>query len=185
MNEALKTAISRVPDWQTMEPVDLRVALTEVNRIPKPETQRVWSIAGIAKLFGIAVAETIYGALNRPVAEGGAPGIAARFAATGLDATDPQWLATADALIAGPLADMDAETQQALKWIGHNETVLWTDALTEKQVSDAMQSILDESRMVNATALFTERMILAGDSSKKAAAEVWDQAWIDAEVLSQ
>lgn len=171
----LSDTIETIDGWGTKSPAQLLSALTEITHPKKREAERVWSIAGIAKEFGTTVAETIYGG----IAGAGMTGIAARFAATGLDATDPQWLAVADALIAGPLASLSAETQQALKWIGHSTVQLWADPLSEAEVSAAKAELVGRDRMVNATGFFAERMTEGGD-----AAAVWAQAWVDAETPS-
>ena len=174
MTQQLNAAIQSVPGWQTLSAADLLTAITETTYRKKPPAERVWSIAGVAKDFGTTVAETIYAAL----VASGLNGIAARFAATGLDATDPQWLANADALIAGPLAGLPVETQLGLKYIAHDAVTLFSDAVTEQEVADAKQSMIDEIRAINAKALFSERMTPNGDANA-----VWSQAWIDAEAV--
>lgn len=137
--EALRNAIQQVDGWKTKTAAELLAAITVTNYVKKPTDQRVWSISGIAKDFGTAVAEAIYAAL----VASSLPGIAARFAATGLDTTDPQWLANADALIAGPLSGLDPSIQASLKWIGHNAVVLYSEAVTEQQVAAAKSQLIE------------------------------------------
>lgn len=139
MSEQLRSAIQQVAGWQKMTPAELSAALTAISRTKKPESERVWSIAGIARVFSMELAEGIYQAL----VAAGSPGIAARFAATGLDATDPQWQATADALITGPLKKLKPETQQALKYIGFRSHQIWTDPLTAADVATAKQQLIN------------------------------------------
>ena len=150
---ALQNAIQQIPDWRTLSAADLHSQLTTPQRKPKPENARVWSAAGIAEAYGVFVAETIFAALE----SSGLKAIANRFAGIGLKTTDPQWLANADAIIASgalsqphpvtgePIAD--AETQEALKFIGFEDaTTLWTDPLTEPEAEAARQAILNEEQ---------------------------------------
>lgn len=139
MNDALRNAVQQVDSWKSKTAAELLTAITATNYIKKPADQRVWSIAGIAKDFGTTVAEAIYAAL----VASSLPGIAARFAATGLDTTEPEWLAKADALIAGPLSGLDPAVQASLKWIGHNAVVLYSGAVTEQQVADAKAQLVE------------------------------------------
>lgn len=139
MSETLRNAIQQVDGWKTKTAAELLAAITATNYVKKPTEQRVWSIAGIAKDFGTAVAEAIYAAL----VASSLPGIGARFAATGLDTTDPQWLTNADALIAGPLSGLDPAVQASLKWIGHNAVVLYSESATEQQVADAKAQLVE------------------------------------------
>lgn len=137
MNEALRQAVQQVADWQNKTPEALLAEVTAISYVKKSVDQRVWSIAGIAKEFGTTIAETIYAA----IAGAGLTGLAARFAAAGLDATDPQWLTTADALIAGPLSGLPAETKEAIKYIGHNAVKLYGGTATAQDVATAKTQV--------------------------------------------
>ncbi|QDV40872.1 hypothetical protein Enr13x_07080 [Stieleria neptunia] len=139
MSKSLKTAIQSVPDWRSMTPADLLAALNAVKHEKKPESDRRWSIAGISRVFGAEVGEAVYQA----ILAAGLTGNAARFAALGLDATDPQWLAMADQLIAAPeLAKLPDATKQQLKWIGHTESRLWSDPITRDDVQTAQADLI-------------------------------------------
>jgi len=140
MNQALQNAISQVADWKNKTAAELRTAIAEIQRTPRRPSERVYSVAGIAKEFGVPAAETIYAALQAA----GMNAIAARFAAAGLDTTDPQWLANAEALIAGgALNAISAGNQQGLKWIGYNSAALYAEATTDQEVTDAKQTLLN------------------------------------------
>lgn len=139
MSEALRFAIQQIDGWKIKSAAEILSEITAINYVKKPLDQRVWSIAGIAKDFGTVVAEAIYAALITS----SLPGIAARFAATGLDTTDPQWLANADALISGPLSGLDPAVQTSLKWIGHNAVILYGEPVTEQQVADAKAQLVE------------------------------------------
>uniref|UniRef100_UPI003565CD9C hypothetical protein n=1 Tax=Stieleria sp. TaxID=2795976 RepID=UPI003565CD9C len=87
-------------------------------------------------------------AVYQAILAAGLTGNAARFAALGLDATDPQWLAMADQLIvATELAAIPEPTKQQLKWIGHQETRLWSDPVTLDEIKTSkVELIASEDR---------------------------------------
>ena len=168
MSEELRAAILQVTDWQAMSAAELLTAITEIRRSSKTDPR--YNIQDIAREFSMTEGEAIFAALSAV-----APGMSQAFTGQGIDASNPQWLAMADQLIAGPLSGLDSETQQALKYVGFDSAKLYDQPVTESEVATAKQAIIDDNRLINAKALFSDRMTVGGD-----AAAVWSQAWTDA-----
>ncbi|MEL6897337.1 MAG: hypothetical protein AAFP90_14640 [Planctomycetota bacterium] len=165
----------QIENWRKLPIAELHAAVIAPGETMRPVDERTWSIAGIARVYDAQIAEAIYAGIE----SAGLRGLAARFATAGIDATDPQWLAMADQLIAANPAL--AAVGESIKWIGYDRSPVWQRAglptePTIDEVQNLRQENLDSQRLTNAKALFAERMTVDGDASA-----VWLKAWTDAE----
>lgn len=143
--QMLQILLEDISDWQEKSNEELLEMLTAPQMIPKQDA--MISIATIQGLYGVPVGEAIYQALL----ESGAKGTAARFAATGLNATDPQWQEYADKIAKAvpslrPLYD-------AIKYIGFDRRSLWEmdgneTELTIRAIEEEKDRYKNEAAMI-------------------------------------
>lgn len=138
---SLQLLFTEIPDWREMSDETILDLLTAPQMIPKPES--MISIAHIQGLYGVPVGEAIYQAL----VASGATGTAARFAATGLDSTNPQWQEYADK-IAEAVPSL-APVHDAIKFIGFDRRSLWArqsdEELTLEMIKEARNDLESQS----------------------------------------
>jgi hypothetical protein len=71
------------------------------------------------------------------------------------------------------------EVRDAVKALGGTWQPRWqSEGYESEPTIESVQAEIDVARLINAKALFNERMTVGGDASA-----VWSQAWIDAEAV--
>jgi hypothetical protein len=71
------------------------------------------------------------------------------------------------------------EVRDAVKSLGGTYKPQWqSEGYESEPTMESVQAEIDAARLINAKALFNERMTISGDASA-----VWSQVWIDAEAV--
>lgn len=139
-----------IPNSGAMTAAEIRDWLTAPRRDCKPTEEATWSVAGIAREFGVAVEEAIYGTMIAA----GLHGMAARFASLGLDTGDPQWASYVDSL-----AEQNRSLSHLvprLRDLGYDTRPMWERlGLTEPPTIETIEAWKEDAAKV-----YTHRQVL-------------------------